>query len=65
MSMINRCRFEMPRTPATALIRFAVVLASIMSIGGPAEARQLSLIRDAEIEHTIRGYATPLFGAAG
>ena len=63
--MINRCRFEMPRTPATALIRFAVVLASIMSIGGPAEARQLSLIRDAEIEHTIRGYATPLFGAAG
>ena len=31
----------------------------------PASARGLSLIRDAEIEHAIRSYATPLFQAAG
>jgi predicted Zn-dependent protease len=30
-----------------------------------AEARKLSFIRDAEIENTIRHYATPLFLAAG
>ena len=30
-----------------------------------AAAQQLSLIRDAEIEDTIRGYAAPLFSAAG
>ncbi len=30
-----------------------------------AEARKLSFIRDAEIENTIRIYATPLFQAAG
>ena len=30
-----------------------------------AEAQQLSIIRDAEIEDTIRGYAAPLFSAAG
>ena len=65
MSLMDRCRFEMPRAPATALIRFAVVLGSIFSIAGSAEARQLSLIRDTEIEHIIRAYATPLFAAAG
>ncbi len=31
----------------------------------PAEARKLSFIRDAEIENTIRTYATPVFVAAG
>lgn len=32
---------------------------------GPALARQVSLIRDAEIEHIIRTYSAPLFEAAG
>lgn len=31
----------------------------------PSEARGTSLIRDAEIENTIRDYATPVFRAAG
>jgi predicted Zn-dependent protease len=31
----------------------------------PAEAQRISLIRDAEIESTIREYATPIFHAAG
>ena len=32
---------------------------------GPADARDARIIRDAEIENTIRIYATPLFQAAG
>ena len=31
----------------------------------PAEARRISLIRDAEMEHTIAKFVTPLFTAAG
>lgn len=31
----------------------------------PAEARQIKLVRDAEIEHTLREFATPLFRSAG
>lgn len=37
--------------------------AASIAAAGPAEARRL--IRDAEIENTIRAYATPLFEAAG
>jgi predicted Zn-dependent protease len=36
-----------------------------MSLGTPSEAARVSLIRDAEIENIIRGYAAPLFDAAG
>jgi predicted Zn-dependent protease len=48
----------------------AVVLISIVSLlasGGPGWAQRggMSVIRDAEIEHTIQVYATPLFQAAG
>ncbi len=32
--------------------------------GGPARAQKISLIRDAEIENTIRQFATPVFSAA-
>ena len=41
-----------------------VVLALLVS--GPASAQQsISLIRDTEVENIIRGYATPIFVAAG
>ncbi len=40
-------------------------LAVVWATTAPAKAQGLSLIRDAEIETTIRSYATPLFGAAG
>lgn len=46
----------------------AVVLASAIALGGPisaARAQQISLIRDAEIEHTLRSYVDPIFKAAG
>jgi predicted Zn-dependent protease len=48
-------------------IRRIVVVLLVVAIAlvpcGPASA--LSFIRDTEIENTIRGYATPLYGAAG
>ena len=52
------------------LQKFRVLVAIILSvvIAGqplPAMAAGISLIRDTEIENTIRDYATPLFAAAG
>jgi predicted Zn-dependent protease len=53
------------------LSRAAVIAASIVALActsiAPAEAqrRSISFIRDAEIEATIRAYATPLFTTAG
>lgn len=47
-------------------VSFLAVLALSLPGGdGWAASRGLSLIRDAEIEDTIRAYATPLFAAAG
>lgn len=37
----------------------------MLAIVPPLEAKGLSLIRDTEVENTIRAYATPLFTAAG
>jgi predicted Zn-dependent protease len=46
--------------------RIAGALAAIGLLASPATAQQrISFIRDAEVENTIRAYATPLFGAAG
>jgi predicted Zn-dependent protease len=36
-----------------------------LALSGPAQARQFSFIRDAEIEDTIRLFGTPLFAVAG
>ena len=45
----------------------AVLLALCFLVGSPlsAAAKRISFIRDAEIENTIRTYATPIFEAAG
>ena len=49
------------RTRAAFFLAIALVL-----WGGPGhDARAASLIRDAEVENTIRAYATPLFETAG
>lgn len=46
--------------------RIAGALAAISLAASPTLAQQrISFIRDAEVENTIRAYATPLFGAAG
>lgn len=42
-----------------------VVFTSMIGVGSSANARGISLIRDAEIEHNIRQIAAPLFAAAG
>ena len=41
------------------------IIVSLSVIAPPTAARDLSLIRDTEIENTIRAYAAPLFTAAG
>ncbi len=41
------------------------MIAAIGLIPGEAAAQRLSFIRDAEVENTIRAFATPLFRAAG
>ena len=46
-------------------ISFLAVLCLISVASAPADAQEISLIRDAEIENTIRVYATPLFQQAG
>lgn len=50
-----------------AVIAVAAVLVFQLSLAVPAAAqsRGASMIRDAEIEHTIRSYAAPLLTAAG
>ena len=50
--------------PSAAVLALALVLA-LSDLFNAAAAQQLSIIRDAEIEDTIRGYAAPLFSAAG
>jgi len=52
-------------------IPLLILICLVLGIGGPwrstalAQSGQLSLFRDAEIEDTIRLYATPLFETAG
>jgi predicted Zn-dependent protease len=53
-------RFPALRSTAAAAAFAATVLAA-----GPGWGAGLGLIRDAEIENTIRAYASPLFDAAG
>lgn len=58
----------MPKSIRRLTVLFALVTAVLAAVSlwpGQAEARKLSFIRDAEIENTIRAYATPLFRAAG
>ena len=49
-------------------VRLLILFSFLVSSGfvaAKAEAKKMSFIRDAEIENTIRAYATPLFQAAG
>jgi predicted Zn-dependent protease len=41
------------------------VLVLVIAVPKASSAARVSLIRDAEIEHSIRAFATPLFAAAG
>ncbi len=46
--------------------RIVGALAALLMVTSPAAAqKRISFIRDAEIENTLRAYATPLFAAAG
>jgi predicted Zn-dependent protease len=49
---------------ARSLVRLVMVLALSALLVGPAQA-QLGLVRDAEIERTVRDLSAPIFSAAG
>jgi Putative Zn-dependent protease, contains TPR repeats len=53
--------------PVRLVIKSALVVALVLALLAPtgARAQSISLIRDTEIETTIRTYATPVFLAAG
>ncbi|WP_419905521.1 M48 family metalloprotease [Kiloniella sp.] len=51
------------RTPSL-ILRIVTLIATVTFVL-PAKAQGLNLIRDAETEHAIRSYATPIFQAAG
>jgi predicted Zn-dependent protease len=54
------------RTRAAFLSVYAIMALAVLLWAAPGKQVQAaSLIRDAEVENTIRAYATPLFGAAG
>ena len=53
------------RAPSRPLFGLALVLSLSIAFAVPSDARRLSFIRDAEIEHIIRSYTTPLFAVAG
>jgi predicted Zn-dependent protease len=62
------CCVRKPLLPNTMLTRAFTVMALVLwiALGRPALAQDGSgLIRDAEIESTIRGWITPVFTAAG
>lgn len=64
---VARSRFGWLGTGLTARVMALSLVALVLFWSGPLAAQQrgLQLIRDAEIENTIRIYATPLFQAAG
>ncbi len=55
-------RIDAPKNVARFLAVFCAVL---ITLSGETSARAISLIRDTEIENTIRVYSRPIFEAAG
>ena len=53
----------MSNRPAFLIVGLLIAVAA--GFGAPARAEKISFIRDAEIESTIRNYATPLLEAVG
>jgi predicted Zn-dependent protease len=65
MKKINDLIKFMRPSITVRLLIILLCLASMGFVSAKAHARKLSFIRDAEIENTIRLYATPIFQAAG
>ncbi|MBL8697696.1 MAG: M48 family metalloprotease [Alphaproteobacteria bacterium] len=64
--MFERIRFPLSRRVlSTGVVALAILAASFAAAVAQQRPRPISFIRDAEIEATIRAYATPLFAAAG
>lgn len=50
---------------AVRLFVIAILLTAVTAAPAESQGNRIALIRDAEIENIIRGYATPIFNAAG
>lgn len=53
------------RTKLAAILRATAIAAVLPGVALPEAALAASLVRDAEVEDTIRAYATPVFSVAG
>ncbi len=53
------------RISGFAAILFVIFAETVLATPAAAQSRNISLIRDAEIESTIRSFASPVFSAAG
>lgn len=49
----------------SSLLTLTLLFAGLVVAPSLAQAKKMTFIRDAEIEHTIRSYSTPVFQAAG
>lgn len=58
-------RLAVARLAVVWLVAAALLLQTLAVPSAWAQQRQISFIRDAEIEHILRRYATPIFEAAG
>jgi predicted Zn-dependent protease len=50
---------------AVRLFVFLILLTAVTPAPAESQGNRIALVRDAEIENIIRGYATPIFNAAG
>ncbi len=63
--LINRASAQRQKRPFRALCLSLALILGLLPAAADAQSRRLSLVRDAEVESTIRDYADPLFRAAG
>jgi len=57
--------FRTGRLRKTLILLVAAVLTAALACPAPARAQSIALVRDAEIENDLKGFATPVFEAAG
>ena len=65
MKRINGLKKFIPKPSAITWLIVYVFIVALTFVSAKAEAKKISFIRDTEIEHILRTYATPIFQVAG